>query len=195
MARISGARTLGGVRRVLPSVLLAILLAVPTTAAAGGGAPAAAVPCGSASVSLRVEASSLRDGAGDVGDACIPPGAFYEVRFGGYRLALGLALRGDGTEGRVAFGVLTTPVGLAAALVGIEDVEASGVRWAYAEGRHETVDPALGFSGEGMTDLPGESARVSLELHGTGQDLLTADGEVAEQLRAMLFVAIAELTG
>lgn len=180
-------------------MFVVVSFAVPASVGAGsaadGQAGGAAGPCPSGSVSVQVDAASLADGGGDVPGSCIPPGAFYEVRLTGHRLVLGMALRGDGVEGRVAFAVLTTPGELAASLVGIEDAAAGTVRWAYAEGRHSTGPYATEFAGDGVTDLPDEAAHVDVTVHGSGVDLMTARGEVADELRAVLHEALAHLAG
>lgn len=143
-------------------------------------------------------------GSWSVADACVPTEAVYEAELLGYRLVggMGVATYVDGHVGRVAF--LTAKVGESESLtlIGVEDHGAGRITWAFAEGTYAESGEVrtVGGPAEAATLVvdqepgPIESAQVQLELTGSGTDLATASGPVADELRRVLDAAAAALT-
>jgi hypothetical protein len=180
------------------AVLLAGVAAAPEVSAVPGvRTQGVDVPCTGGRVTVGLATGSLPGGRWSAEDACIPSEAFYEVNIAEHRLVLALTVvdYGDGRIGRLAVATLTTPEAFAVSLVGVEDEATGFVRWAYAEGTHSGSDGVLGFAGSGLTDVADEPAEVELTITGIGTDLLTADNEVAEDIRTVLFDAVERLTG
>jgi hypothetical protein len=190
-------------RRPLALVAAAALL---VAGGAVGGVPAGAQApaCAGVVVDATVSAPSVPGGAWSVVDACVPVDAVYEAELLGYRLVggMGVASYQDGHVGRVAF--LTAKVGDSESLtlIGVEDHAAGRITWAFAEGGYaesagvRTVGGAAEAATIVADQAPGpvESAQVQLELTGSGTDLATASGPVADELRRVLDAAAAALT-
>lgn len=171
-------------------------------------APAAAAQtpaCAGVVVAATVRAPSVPDGSWSTLDTCVPPEAVYEANVLGVGLigGMGVAAYTDGHLGRVAF--LSAQIGgdRALTLIGVEDAATGVVTWAYAEGSVERVgaERTMGGAANAATvpagEAPGpvEPAEVELSITGTGTDLATAQGAVADEIRDLLDQAIEALTG
>lgn len=172
-------------------------------------APAAAAqtppPCAGVVVAATVRAPSVPDGSWSTLDTCVPPEAVYESEVLGVGLigGMGVAAYTDGHLGRVAF--LSAQIGgdRALTLVGVEDATTGVVTWAYAEGTVERVGAERTMGGAanaatvpaGGAPGPVEPAEVELTITGSGTDLATAQGAVADQIRTFIDEAVEALTG
>jgi hypothetical protein len=186
--------------------------AVVAVAALVGALPAASVgaqepvpsACVGVSVSATVTAPSVPSGSWSTVDTCVPPEAVYEAEVLGYELVggLGVAASTDGRIGRIAFVTAKVAGDRALMLVGVEDSSTGGVTWAYADGRfsqvgtQRTVGGAANAATVPLDAPPGpvEAGDVQLTIDGTGTDLSSAEGVVADQIRAFLDQAVVALT-
>jgi hypothetical protein len=130
--------------------------------------------------------------------------AVYEAEVLGYQLVggLGVASFTDGQLGRIAFVTAKVAPDRALTLVGVEDGATGAVTWAYADGGFAQVDAQRTVGGAanaatipaGGDPGPVEAGQVELRIEGTGTDLATAEGVVADQIRAFLDQAVVALT-
>lgn len=184
------------------AVAVALVAAVPA-AAVGAQAPAPPA-CAGVVVSATVSAPSVPSGSRSTTDACVPMEAVYEAEVLGYQLVggLGVASFTDGQIGRIAFVTAKVAPDRALTLVGVEDGATGAVTWAYADGGFAQVDVQRTFGGAanaatipaGGDPGPVEPGQVELRIEGTGTDLATAEGAVADQIRAFLDQAVVALT-
>jgi hypothetical protein len=187
--------------RLLAASLVSIAALGLVSAPAGAQDPAT---CPGVTVDANVAAASIPGGSWAVQDACVPLEAVYEAELLGYRLVGGLApaTYTDGHVGRIAFLTAKVADDRALTLVGVEDAATSTVTWAYVDGAYAEVGPTRSVQGDAnaatvMPDAapgPVEPASVQLSVDGTGTDLATAQGPVADQLRTLLAQAAAALS-
>ena len=199
------------VRRVVrrTSRLVAAAVGVIAMVGAGGvvsvGAQEPVPPaCAGVTVDATVGAPSVPGGSWSALDACVPLEAVYEAEVLGYQLVggLGVATYTDGHLGRVAFVTAKVAPDRSLTLVGVEDAATGVVTWAYADGTYaqsgatRTVGGAANASTIPSGGAPGpvEAGQVQLTIDGTGTDLATAEGPVADQIRGFLDQAVVALT-
>jgi hypothetical protein len=191
-------------RRVVAAALAVAALAVTGTAGSAGAQEPAAPACAGVTLDATVSAPSVPGGGWSAVDACVPLEAVYEATVLGYQLVggLGVATYTDGHVGRVAFVTAKVAEDRALTLVGVEDQATGVVTWAYADGTFaqdgatRTVGGAANAATIPSGGAPGpvESAQVQLTIDGTGTDLATAQGPVADQIRGFLDQAAAALS-
>lgn len=193
--------------RVRNALLVGAALAIVGLGLAGpvGAQEPVPAPCAGVLVDADVAAASVPGGRWTVEDSCVPLDAVYEAELLGYRLVggLGVATYTDGHVGRVAFLTARVAEDRSLTLVGVEDAATGAVTWAYADGSYSqvgatrTVGGAADASTVPMGAAPGavEPAQLQLTLDGTGTDLATAQGPVADQLRTLLDQAAVALGG
>ncbi len=166
-------------------------------------APAAAPACSGVVLDASISAGSIPGGSWSVADACVPAEAVYETDVLGYRLVggLGAATYTDGHLGRVAFLTARVSPDRSLTLLGLEDVAAGTVSWAYSDGTYSTANGTRVGGGAANSstivgaDAPGpvEPGQLELSIAGSGSDLASARGPVADQVREMLDQALAAL--
>ena len=109
----------------------------------------------------------------------------------------------DGHVGRIAFLSIEVAPDRSLTLIGVEDQATGAVTWAYCEGGFARVGSMRTTAGEGqaatvpepeLSPARSEPAQVELSIDGTGTDLATAEGPVADQIRAFLDQAVAALS-
>lgn len=190
-----------------PSRLAAVAVTVAALTAMGAGSASAQEPaptaCTGVTIDATVTAPSVPGGSWTALDACVPIEAVYEAEVLGYQLVggLGVATYTDGHLGRVAFVTAKVAEDRSLTLLGVEDDATGVVTWAYADGTYSqagatrTVGGAANAStiAEGAAPGPVEAAQVQLGIDGTGTDLATAQGPVADQIRGFLDQAVAAL--
>jgi len=189
--------------------LIAAVVAV-LAAVSWGAAPVAAqeplpAACPGVVVDATVTAGTIPGGSWTVLDTCVPPEAVYEAGVLGYRLVggIGIGTYTDGHAGRVAFVSAEVAENRSLTLVGVEDQATGVVTWAYSDGGFASVGAMRTTGGdaqaatipEGADPGPVEPAQVELSIDGTGTDLATAEGPVADQIREFLDQAVAALSG
>lgn len=189
-------------RRVAGALVAVTLLGVGVAVPVSAQEPAAPA-CAGMAVDATVSAASVPGGSWSVVDTCVPPEAVYEAELLGYRLVggLGVATYTDGHVGRVAFLTAKVAEDRSLTLVGVEDAATGVVTWAYADGTYAQTGAVRSVGGAanaasvpaGAEPGPVEAAQVQLTLEGTGTDLATAQGPVADQLRGFLDQAAAAL--
>ena len=175
----------------------------------GGTATATAqepVPpaCAGVTVDVTVDAASVPGGSWSALDTCVGPEAVYEAEVLGYQLVggLGVATYTDGHLGRVAFVTAKVAADRSLTLVGVEDAATGVVTWAYADGTYAQTGATRSVGGAanastipaGGAPGPVEAGQVQLSIDGTGTDLATAEGPVAEQIRGFLDQAVVALS-
>ena len=175
-----------------------------------GQDPSPAVACGGVVVSASIASEVVPGGAWSVTDACVEPGAAYEVNVFGYRLVggLGAAVYDEGHRGRVAFATVAISPDRSLSLVGLEDVDTGTVVWAYADAGYaedvtsrtsggaatavSVVGPPEGAATPAVSEpVPAEA---TISLRGDGTDLATAEGPIADELRSIVDEAVGALT-
>jgi hypothetical protein len=187
------------VRRVVrrTSRLVAAAVGVIALVGAGGivsvGAQEPVPPaCAGVTVDATVGAPSVPGGSWSALDACVPLEAVYEAEVLGYQLVggLGVATYTDGHLGRVAFVTAKVAADRSLTLVGVEDDATGVVTWAYADGTYAQSGTTRTVGAPG----PVEAGQVQLTIDGTGTDLATAEGPVADQIRGFLDQAVVALS-
>lgn len=192
-------------RRIVPiaaSVALTALLAMSTTAGAVSTS-ATQVPAGGCAgvvIDASLAAASVPGGSWTVQDACVPAEAVYETDVLGYRLVGGMggAVYTDGHLGRVAFLTARVAPDRSLTLLGLEDSATGTISWAYADGGFtEENGTRVGGGAADSATIEGastagpiEPAQVNLAISGTGTDLSTAQGPIADQVRMLLDQAL-----
>lgn len=137
-------------------------------------------------------------------DSCVPAEAVYETDVLGYRLVggMGAATYTDGHLGRVAFLTARVAPDRSLTLLGLEDVATGAVTWAYSDGSFSTSeDTRVGGGAANATTVTGaqapgpvEAAHLELAISGSGTDLASAQGPIADQVRELLDQALDALT-
>jgi len=191
-----------------PGRLIAAAVAV-LAAASWGAAPVDAqepvqAACPGVVVDATVIAGTIPGGSWTALDTCVPPEAVYEAEVLGYRLVggMGIGRYTDGHLGRVAFVTAEVAENRSLTLVGVEDQATGVVTWAYSDGGFARAGSLRTTGGEAQASTipedadpgPVEPARVELSVEGTGTDLATAEGPVADQIRVFLDQAVAALS-
>lgn len=177
--------------------------ATGTAGSAGAQEPTPAA-CAGVTVDATVDAPSVPGGAWSAVDACVPLEAVYEAQVLGYQLVggLGVATYTDGHVGRIAFVTAKVAEDRSLTLVGVEDNATGVVTWAYADGTFAQTGTTRTVGGAanaatipaGAAPGPVEAGQVQLTIDGTGTDLATAQGPVADQIRGFLDQAVAALS-
>ena len=193
-----------GPSRLLAAVAVVAALVAVAPAASSGAEEPAAPACAGVVVSTTVSAPSVPDGSWSTVDTCVPPEAVYEADVLGVALigGMGVATYTDGHVGRVAFLTATVGGDRALTLVGVEDAATGVVTWAFSEGDFSRSGSQRSMGGAanaatipaGEDPGPVEPGQVELTIEGTGTDLATAQGVVADQIRTLLDQAVEALT-
>lgn len=184
-------------RRLLTSAAAAVAVLAAVAAPAGASE---APSCSGVVLDASMSAGSIPGGGWSVTDACVPAEAVYETDVLGYRLVggMGAATYADGHLGRIAFLTARVSPDRSLTLLGLEDVATGTVSWAYSDGAYSNTDDTRVGGGAANaativgSDAPGpvEAAYLELAISGSGTDLASAQGPIADQVRELLDQAI-----
>lgn len=166
--------------------------------------PSVSPNCTGVVIDASVTTGSIPGGSWSVADSCVPAEAVYETDVLGYRLVggMGAATYTDGHLGRVAFLTARVAPDRSLTLLGLEDVATGAVTWAYSDGSFSTSeDTRVGGGAANATTVTGaqapgpvEAAHLELAISGSGTDLASAQGPIADQVRELLDQALDALT-